>query len=100
LVVLMPGYAAAAVLLWRRAPWGYVLGTVLLAAGVGSQLDYMTALVFQAAAGVPGATAVDPSEPVIATAMLAGAAALLGNLRRPQGRERATETERDRGSAR
>ena len=65
LVVLVPSYAAAAVLLWRRAPWGYVLGTVLLASGVGSQLDYMTALVFQTAAGVPGATAVDPAEPLI-----------------------------------
>ena len=85
LVVLVPSYAAAAVLLWRRAPWGYVLGTVLLASGVGSQLDYMTALVFQTAAGVPGATAVDPAEPLIAAAMLAGAGALLGNLRRTAG---------------
>jgi len=80
--VLVPSYAAAAVLLWRRAPWGYVLGTVLLGSGVGSQLDYMTALVFQTAAGVPEATAVDPAEPLIAAAMLAGAGALLGNLRR------------------
>jgi len=82
LVVLVPSYAAAAVLLWRRAPWRYVLGTVLLASGVGSQLDYMTALAFQTAAGVPGATAVDPAEPLITAAMLAGAGALLGNLRR------------------
>jgi hypothetical protein len=82
LVALVPGYAAAAALLWRRAPWGYVLGTVLLASGVGSQLDYMTALVFQTAAGVPGATPFDPAEPFIAAAMLAGAAALLGGLRR------------------
>jgi hypothetical protein len=81
LLLLVPGYATASVLLWRRAPWGYVLATVLLGSGVGSQLDYMTALPFQVAAGVPGATAFDPAEPFIATAMLAGAAALLAGLR-------------------
>src|SRR4051794_14384421 len=56
LLLLVPGYATASVLLWRRAPWGYVLATVLLGSGVGSQLDYMTALPFQVAAGVPGST--------------------------------------------
>ena len=81
LLLLVPGYATASVLLWRRAPWGYVLAIVLLGSGVGSQLDYMTALPFQVAAGVPGATALDPAEPFIATAMLAGAAALLAGLR-------------------
>jgi len=81
LLLLVPSYATASVLLWRRAPWGYVLATVLLGSGVGSQLDYMTALPFQVAAGVPAATAFDPAEPFIATAMLAGAAALLAGLR-------------------
>jgi hypothetical protein len=81
LVLLVPGYAAAAVLLWRRRPWGYALAGLLLVSGVVSQLDYMTALVFQTAAGVPGATPVDPAEPVIAAAMLAGATALLAHIR-------------------
>ena len=80
-LLLVPGYATASVLLWRRAPWGYLLATVLLGSGVGSQLDYMTAQPFQVAAGVPAATAFDPAEPFIATAMLAGAAALLAGLR-------------------
>jgi hypothetical protein len=81
LLLLVPGYAAAAVLLWRRRPWGHALGGILLVSGVVSQLEYMTALVFQTAAGIPGATPYDPAEPVIAAAMLAGATALLAHIR-------------------
>lgn len=88
LLFLVPGYAVAAVLLWRRGPWGHVLATLLLGSGVGSQLDYMSALVSQAAAGVPGATALDPAEPFIAAAMLAGTVALLRNTRGSTGPDR------------
>ena len=85
--LLVPAYALAGVLLWRRAAWVYVLGGVLLVAGVLQQVGYMVALLFQAAGDVPGATAFDPAEPVIVLAYLAAAAALLGNLdrrRRPR----------------
>jgi hypothetical protein len=92
LVLLVPGYAAAAVLLWRRRPWGFTAASVLLVAGVLSQLDYMAALLAQAVSGVPGATAVDPVEPVILGAYAAGAAALLAGLA-PRGAAAGTRTE-------
>jgi hypothetical protein len=81
-LLVVPEYLTAAVLLWRRAPWGYVLATLLLASGALLQVQYMAALLFQSAARVPGATPFDPAEPVIALAMAGGAAALLVGLRR------------------
>jgi hypothetical protein len=77
LALLVPGYALAAVLLWRRAAWGYVLATVMLVFGTVYQLSYMTALVFQANAKVPGATSFDPAEPFIAGAFAVGAVLML-----------------------
>jgi hypothetical protein len=65
LTLLVPLYAVAAVLVWRRAPWGYVLATVALLAGILHQVSYMVALPFQAAADIPGAVAFDPGEPVV-----------------------------------
>jgi hypothetical protein len=76
-----PAYALAAVLLWRRSACGYLLGAFLLVAGTVQQISHMVALVFQANANVPGATAFDPLEPVIALAFLAGAGLLLANAR-------------------
>jgi hypothetical protein len=69
-------------LLWRRRPWGYVLGAVLLVASAVIQVTYVLALAFQAAARIPGATAFDPQEPYIAAAITGAAAVLLGGLRR------------------
>jgi hypothetical protein len=80
LVLLVPSYAAAAVLLWRRRPWGVVAGTVLLVAGALSQLDYVVALLVQAASEVPGATAFDPVEPIILGVYAAGVGVLLRGL--------------------
>ena len=82
LTTLVPGYATAAALLWRRHPWGGVLATVLLTASAPVQLAYMAALPAQVAAGVPGATAFDPQEPWIAALITAAAAAMLGGLPR------------------
>jgi hypothetical protein len=84
LSLLVPGYAVAAVLLWRRHAWGYVLGAILLTSGVVHQIGYMVALPFQVAANIPGATAFDPIEPVIATGFLTAAVTLLASAR--QGR--------------
>jgi hypothetical protein len=81
LTTLVPGYATAAVLLWRRHPWGVVLGSVLLVASGAVQVNYVLALLFQAAARIPAATAFDPQEPYIAAAVLAAAAALLVGVR-------------------
>jgi hypothetical protein len=77
LTTLVAAWAAAAVLLWRRHPWGHVLGTVLLPSSAVIQANYLIALRAQAAAGIPGATAFDPQEPPIAAAIIGAAAALL-----------------------
>lgn len=77
LTVLVPLYAAAAVLLWRHSAWGYVLGSISLVAGVLHQASYMVAMPFQVAADVPGAVAYDPGEPVIVLLYLLGATLLL-----------------------
>lgn len=82
LAFLVPAYALAAVLLWRRRPWGFVLAAVLLVAGVFTQLTYIAALVFQSRAGIAGATAFDPFAPVILAAYLVGAGLLLASPRR------------------
>lgn len=65
LAVLVPAYSLAAVLLWRRAAWGYLAAAVVLVSGTLHQVSYVVALAFQASADVPGAVAFDPVEPVI-----------------------------------
>lgn len=82
LVVLVPLYAAASVLLWRREPWGFALGVLALVPGVLHQVGYLVAMPFQVAADVPGAVATDPAEPVIVALYLVGAALLLSGGRR------------------
>jgi|tagenome__1003787_1003787.scaffolds.fasta_scaffold20817873_2 hypothetical protein len=91
LAVLVPAYAVAGVLLWRRAAWGYVAATALLVAGVLHQIAYMTALVFQATGGIPGASAFDAAEPVIVGVFAVAAALMLGNCR---GRSRSSSSTR------
>jgi hypothetical protein len=81
LSLLVPAYVIAGVLLYQRAPWGFVLATVVLIAGVLQQVDYMAALVFQAAARIPGASGFDPIEPFIAAIYLVGAAVMLARVR-------------------
>lgn len=91
LAVLTPLYAAAAVLLWRRKPWGYVLGFLAVLPGLLHQLTYLVAMPFQVAADVPGAVSTDAAEPLIVLLYLTGAALLLLGLRHPQPR-RADDT--------
>jgi hypothetical protein len=75
LALLVPLYGVAAVLLWRRAAWGYVLGVVALVSGLLLQISYVVALLAQYAADVPGSVAWDPVEPVII--LLYGAATVV-----------------------
>jgi hypothetical protein len=82
LTILVPAYAAAALLLWWRRPWGYVLGVMLLVSGLLHQVSYLVALLFQSAAGVPDAVAFDPVEPVILLLYAGAATLLLRGLRR------------------
>jgi hypothetical protein len=65
LTLLVPLYTVAAVLLWRRAPWGFVLAAVALFAGILHQASYIVAMPFQVAADVSGAVSYDPAEPII-----------------------------------
>jgi hypothetical protein len=81
LTLLVPLYAAAALLLWRRTRWGFVLGVVAVLAGLLHQVSYIVAMPFQVAADIPGAVAVDPGEPFIVLVYLLGAVLLL---RRPR----------------
>jgi hypothetical protein len=86
LALLLVPYVLAAVLLWRRAAWGYVAAAVLLVSGLVHQVSYVAALWFQSRAKVPGATAFDPQEPVIAAVFLIALALLLVNIASSAGR--------------
>ncbi|GAB3263083.1 hypothetical protein [Nocardioides dilutus] len=77
LTLLVPLYAAAALLLWRGAAWGYVLGAISLVAGLLHQVSYIVALPFQVAADIPDAVLYDPGEPIVVLAYLLGAFLLL-----------------------
>ena len=77
LSLLVPAYVIAGVLLYRRVPWGFVLATAVLIAGVLQQVDYMAAPVSQASANIPGASGYDPIEPFITAIYLVGATVML-----------------------
>ena len=77
LALLVPTYTLAAVWLWQRAGWGYLLAAVALIAGTLHQLTYIVGLPFQVAADIPGAVSIDPAEPVIAAMYLLSTTALL-----------------------
>jgi hypothetical protein len=81
LSVLVPLYGTAAVLLWRRHAWGFVLAALALVAGTLHQVSYVVALLFQYRAEVPGSVAVDPFEPVILGLYVVATAMLLRPLR-------------------
>lgn len=82
LTLLVPLYAVAAVLLWRRAPWGLVLAAIALFAGVLHQVAYMVAMPFQESAGVADAVSYDPAEPIIVLLYVVATALLLRGLSR------------------
>jgi hypothetical protein len=82
LTVLVPLYLVAAVLLWRRRPWGFVLATLVLVSGVLHQVSYLVALIAQKLAGVPDAVAFDPLEPAILLLYVAATVGLLAGRRR------------------
>jgi hypothetical protein len=80
LSLLVPAYLLAAVWLWRRRPWGLLLATIVLVAGMLHQLSYVSAMLYQLSADVPGA-AFDLYEPAIIALYLLGSVLLLANLR-------------------
>ena len=60
LSLMVPGMALAGVLLWRRRPWGYVMGAAMSVFGAIYQLNLAAAGWFQANAGVESAKRIDP----------------------------------------
>jgi hypothetical protein len=95
LSLLVPAYTLAAILLWRRDAWGYLLATMMLVSGAIHQISYLAAMVFQDSAGIPGA-AFDPVEPVVALLFLTAATLLLANVRRGGSDVVATTSEPER----
>jgi hypothetical protein len=83
LAFLVPIYLAAAVLLWRRRAWGYVLATGVAVFSVVYQVNYTVALLFQWRAGVPGSVAFDPQEPLVIALSVLAAGALLRSVSAP-----------------
>ena len=81
LALLVPLYAAAAVLLWRRLAWGYALACLALLPGILHQVSYLVAMPFQVAEDVPGAARTDAAEPLIVLFYLAATVLLLGGAR-------------------
>ena len=82
LTLLVPLYTVAAVMLWRRAPWGLVLAAVALFAGILHQISYIVAMPLQVAADVSGAVSYDPAEPIIVLLYVVAAALLVRGLSR------------------
>jgi len=80
LALFAPACAVAGVLLWRRRPWGYVLGAVVLLFGTVYQLCYLAALAFQSWTSVPGARS-DPVDPFILAMLALSTVLLLAGLR-------------------
>lgn len=87
--MLVPVYLLAGVLLWP-APVGVRAGDGDVGRGFFTQLTYMAGLAFQARAGVAGATAFDPFEPVIVSLYVIAAGLLLVNMSRADARIRIT----------
>jgi hypothetical protein len=84
LALLVPLYAAAAVLLWRRLAWGYALAYLALVPGVLHQVSYLASMPMQVIENVPGAVWTDPAEPVILVLYLVATVLLLGGTRHPR----------------
>src|SRR5690349_20176382 len=69
--------AVSAVLLWRRTPWGYLLGSVMAVTGASYLVNLMSAAAFQAHAQVAGVAAFSPLSLVLDLAFVTAAVALL-----------------------
>jgi hypothetical protein len=80
--VLAPAAVISALLLWRRRPWGYVLGTVVMTAVALVQIAYLSMQAFMWAAGVPGVAAVDVAYLPFIAIMVLAAAVMLRSARR------------------
>jgi len=81
LSLMVPGMALAGVLLWRRRPWGFVMGAAMSVFGAVYQLNLAAAGWFQANAGVEGVKRIDPVGAVFPVVFLLAAAIMIRALR-------------------
>ena len=77
LSLMVPGMVLAGVLLWRRRPWGFVMGTAMSVFGAIYQLNLAAAGWFQANAGVEGVKRIDPVGAVFIVAFLVAAGVMV-----------------------
>jgi len=77
LALSMPALVVGGLLLFRRAPFGFVLGTAMAVMGALYQVNLLVAGVYQASADVAGVTAFAPEGVVLTAAFVAGALFLL-----------------------
>jgi hypothetical protein len=75
--LLVPALVISGILLWRRTPRGYVLGTAMAVMGATYQVNLLMAGLFQANADVPGAKAFPLEGIVLATGFALATLALL-----------------------
>ena len=72
--------AVSAVLLWRRTPWGYLLGTVMAVTGATYLVNLMAAAAFQAHTHVAGVAAFSPLSLALDLVFIAAGAGLLATM--------------------
>ena len=81
LSLLVPGMVLGAIWLWRRDPWGYVLGTMVNVKAVTYALALIGMSAYAARAGVPGAWDLAPLWAFLGAGNLIASALLLGHMR-------------------
>jgi hypothetical protein len=81
--------AIAASWLWRRRPWGYFAGTILMVADTIYMLVLLAFSPFAASAGVAGAWDQAPAWALFGIGCLISAASLLGSMRSGEGQRHA-----------
>jgi hypothetical protein len=81
LSLVVPFLVLAAIWLWRRQPWGYVLAMITLVKGTAYTLVLTVGSLFAAHTGVPSAAAEILLWLALTVASLIASSVLLGNLR-------------------
>jgi hypothetical protein len=98
LALLVPGLVLAAVWIWRRRPWGYVLGAMMLVKGTLYPAALLGMGVFAERAGVPDAGGMTAFWVFFFVASAAASATLFWNLRPAEAARAAAPTAPSAGS--
>ena len=80
LSLMVPAMALAGLLLWRRRPWGFVMGGAMSVFGAIYQLNLAAAGWFQADAGVENVRRIDSVGAVVLVMFLLAAAVMIREL--------------------